>query len=161
MRLLPNYHRCFVCGSTNPTGIKAHFYRNEDHVLATCDFTEHHAGYKGIVHGGLISAVLDEALGRIVASITRKMVFTGALTLHFHKPLLVGTAVKAEARVAEKQRHPKFYTQATGKLIDIKTNEVYASAEGNFFPIPVEKYDEMFAALEIEGCPKAVTLEDI
>ncbi len=161
MRLLANYHPCFVCGHENPTGLHASFYRDEDRVIAFCEFQEHHAGYKGIVHGGLICAILDEALGRIVASITKKMVFTGSLNVRFHRPLLMGTAIQIEATMDKEQRHPKLYWQASGKLFSKDTNEVYASAQGRFFKIAEEKYEEILSSLQIEGCPRAVSMEDL
>ena len=161
MRLLSNYPACFICGHQNPTGLHASFYREGDSVLAFCTFQEHHAGYKGIVHGGLISSLLDEALGRIVASITQKMVFTGTLNMRFHRPLITGKEVQVEATMDKEQRHPKLYWQASGKMFDKETKEIYAVAQGKFFKIGEEKYPEIFSSLQIEGCPRAVTMEDL
>ena len=161
MRLLAHYPPCFICGHENPTGIRASYYREDDKVIAFCEFQEHHAGYKGIVHGGLISALLDEALGRIVASLTQKMVFTGSLNIRFHRPILTGTIVKVEAIMDKEQRHPKLYWQASGKVFSKETNELYAQAQGRFFKISEEKYPEILSSLQLEGCPRSITMEDL
>ncbi|NUM36023.1 MAG: PaaI family thioesterase [Candidatus Brocadiae bacterium] len=161
MRLLANYPACFICGNENPTGLHACYYREEDKVVAFCEFKEHHAGYKGIVHGGLISALLDEALGRIIASLTQKMVFTGSLNMRFHRPLPTGTLVMVEAIMDKEQRHPKLYWQASGKLFSKDTGELYAQAQGRFFKIQEEKYAEILSSLLIEGCPRSITMEDL
>ena len=45
----------------NPFGLKAQFYNMEDgSVLTPFQFREEHQSYPGRVHGGLISAMLDE-----------------------------------------------------------------------------------------------------
>jgi len=59
---LPYTRDCFVCGAHNPHGLRLRFRREGDEVRA--DFTPQtqHAGFRGIVHGGILSTVLDEAM---------------------------------------------------------------------------------------------------
>lgn len=161
MRLLPNYHNCFVCGESNKTGIHASFFRDEDRVVATCTLTEQHAGYKNIVHGGLTAAVLDEALGRIVSSMTGKMVVTGELNVRFHWPIPTGTQVEVTAIMDKDQKHPHRFWTASGKVVDKESGKLYTSAWGRFFPIPEEKYEEILSTLEIPGAGRPVTIQDI
>ena len=53
---------CFGCGRNNPFGLKLHF--KWDGNTAKAEFTPdtHHQGWKGIVHGGIITCMLDEAM---------------------------------------------------------------------------------------------------
>ena len=54
---------CYACGDLNPIGLHLRF-RMED-GWAVADFTaeRNHQGYPGYVHGGIVSALLDEAMG--------------------------------------------------------------------------------------------------
>ena len=53
---------CFVCGPKNPVGLKVSF--NWDGKVARAEFTPNrsHQGWSGVVHGGIISCLLDEAM---------------------------------------------------------------------------------------------------
>jgi acyl-coenzyme A thioesterase PaaI-like protein len=61
--------RCFVCGSRNPQGLRLCFAPDGDHAVAavwrTTDVWE---GYRGVIHGGIVSTVLDEAMSKAVAA---------------------------------------------------------------------------------------------
>ena len=55
---------CFVCGSNNPHGLKLSFTYNEknDETISKAIFPRHLQGWKDVLHGGIISTVLDEIL---------------------------------------------------------------------------------------------------
>ena len=56
-----NSRMCLICGLDNPAGVKAHFYNMEDgSVMSRFRFSVHHQSYPGRVHGGMITAMLDE-----------------------------------------------------------------------------------------------------
>ena len=59
---------CFICGERNPIGLKAKFRVDKENLRLTGTFTprREHEGYKGIMHGGLASALLDEAMVKLV-----------------------------------------------------------------------------------------------
>ena len=54
---------CFGCGRNNPIGLKMQFRREGDRVTALFTPQEEHQGWPGVVHGGIIAAVIDEAMG--------------------------------------------------------------------------------------------------
>lgn len=58
---------CFICGVDNSAGLGGEFYELEDGTVAGL-FTAraHHQSYPGRVHGGVITAMLDETIGRAV-----------------------------------------------------------------------------------------------
>lgn len=68
MRKQPNSRNCFVCGMQNPVGLKLAFYEDHESEQVQAEFTvpEKYEGYPGYVHGGIISAILDEVSGRAV-----------------------------------------------------------------------------------------------
>lgn len=57
--------RCFVCGSENPIGLHLRFAREGDGVRAEFTPTDLHVGYEGLVHGGILAALIDDALANI------------------------------------------------------------------------------------------------
>lgn len=64
----PTSRGCFVCGRENPVGLKVR-WRNgpgEGEVEGTVVVPEHFNGYPGVVHGGIVGALLDETAGRTV-----------------------------------------------------------------------------------------------
>lgn len=57
--------RCFVCGPDNPIGLKLRFAPEGEGVRAEFTPSELHAGYEGRVHGGILAALIDDALANI------------------------------------------------------------------------------------------------
>jgi uncharacterized protein (TIGR00369 family) len=59
---------CFICGKRNPIGLRAEFTVDAESLRLTGTFTprREHEGYRGIMHGGLAAALLDEAMVKLV-----------------------------------------------------------------------------------------------
>ena len=56
-----NSRMCVICGMDNKYGLHAQFYNMEDgSVMSKFQYKEEHQSYPGRVHGGLITAMLDE-----------------------------------------------------------------------------------------------------
>ena len=64
----PNSRRCFICGLQNPIGLKIEFYndREAEQVRAEVTVPDEYQGYPGVVHGGIVAAILDEISGRAI-----------------------------------------------------------------------------------------------
>ena len=64
----PSSRTCFMCGKQNEFGLQMEWYNNAEtkQVEGTISVPEHFNGYPGIVHGGIIAAILDETAGRSV-----------------------------------------------------------------------------------------------
>ena len=91
---------CFVCGLENQGGLQLKFHLDKDDRSLSADFTpvKTWQGYKGIVHGGIISTMLDEAMTKLAYSLGMNAV-TGKLTVRFKKPLLIGEKVRVTGRI--------------------------------------------------------------
>ena len=60
MKKQPNSDHCFVCGRRNPHGLYMTFYDNaRDEVCSTYSVPDEYQSYPGIVHGGVIAAMLS------------------------------------------------------------------------------------------------------
>ena len=55
---------CFVCGKSNPIGLKLKFDVDKENNISRSSvvFSAEHQGWDGVVHGGLLAAVLDDAM---------------------------------------------------------------------------------------------------
>ena len=97
---LKDDNHCFVCGQDNTGGLKLSFTVDEAARSISTAFTpsKTHQGYEGVVHGGLISTVLDEAMTKLAFSLGMNAV-TGRLTVRFKRPLLVGEKVTVTGRI--------------------------------------------------------------
>lgn len=56
---------CFVCGKDNPIGLKLKFEKRGEGVRAQFTPSTLHVGYDGIVHGGIIASLIDDALANV------------------------------------------------------------------------------------------------
>ena len=81
------YGNCFVCGENNPNGLRLSFEINKERQTLKTIFTASPTfqGWDGIVHGGMISTLLDEAMAKLVYELGYQAV-TASLEIKFKKP---------------------------------------------------------------------------
>lgn len=138
---LPTYEGCIVCGQrdVNPSSLNLRFRATETGVEAPFTAGRQQEGYRQIVHGGILCALLDETIGWAVAVHRRKYFVTGELSVRFHRPLLVGTPVVVKGWAVE---HKFRYSVAEGEIVD-SDGTVYARASGKFFTMPDNEANEV------------------
>ena len=85
---------CFVCGELNPIGLKVKFEVDPRNLTITGSFVprREHQGYKGIMHGGLASTLLDEAMVKLLWESGIPAV-SASLEVRLRKPVRVGQRV--------------------------------------------------------------------
>jgi uncharacterized protein (TIGR00369 family) len=93
------YGYCWICGEKNEEGLQLKFSLDEDAKTIQTSFipTETYQGYDGIVHGGILSALLDEATAKLAFELGYNAV-TAMLNVRFKNPANVGErlAVRGE-----------------------------------------------------------------
>jgi len=94
---------CFVCGEKNPAGLHLRFFLHEGKVFTEFIPLKIHQGYKDIVHGGLISTILDEAMVK-TALMQGMSAVTAEITVRFRNPLFAGEKVIVEAAMLKTNR---------------------------------------------------------
>lgn len=108
-KLQPNSRQCFVCGLANPFGLQLRFYvLGPGELEVSYTVPEHYQGFPGMVHGGIVAAMLDEVCGRVfIGEAPPRFMYTARLEVRYrqHVPVgvplrLVGHAVKDRGRAA-------------------------------------------------------------
>lgn len=97
MNKQPNSQHCFICGVSNPVGLKLKIYEVKEGVIQTY-FTapEHFQGYPGVLHGGIVASILDEISGRALMGdpSSPRFMFTGKLEVKYRKNVPIGVQLK-------------------------------------------------------------------
>ena len=98
MQKQANSRSCFLCGLENEISLKMKWYEDHDEqqVHSTVTVPEHFNGYPGVVHGGIVTAILDETSGRAVMLKSGKDALMVALKLEvtFRRPTPTETPLK-------------------------------------------------------------------
>ncbi len=131
MKTLRDNQSCFVCGRNNPFGLSVSFEINagERTIRAAFIPSDRHQGYEGIVHGGILSSLLDEAMAKLTFNLGIPAL-TAEMTVKFRNPAAPGNTlivsgyiveetkrlIRAEARI---ERGPVVIAEATAKLLRI------------------------------------------
>jgi acyl-coenzyme A thioesterase PaaI-like protein len=120
---------CFACGLDNPVGLKLEFTKYEDE--ATCEFTlsELYEGWYGVVHGGIVCTVLDEAMAYTyfpkIKGVTAKAEF------RFRQPAPIDVPMVVTGRLVKKTR--KLVT--TTAVIALKDGTVIAEGTAQAYVV--------------------------
>jgi acyl-coenzyme A thioesterase PaaI-like protein len=91
------HRNCYACGAENPQGLNLKFSPSDDgSVTAELTCSDHLEGYKGWMHGGLITLLLDSAMTNCLFSHGYAAV-TARLTVRFRAPVIVDQALTVSA----------------------------------------------------------------
>jgi acyl-coenzyme A thioesterase PaaI-like protein len=134
---IPPHHdpACWGCGHS-PDGIALPHPTEEGAELyeATFSFDERHQGGPGIVHGGLVSAALDEACG-LLATWYRFPTVTARIFVRYRRPVPINRQLTVTARLTG-ARGRRLHVD--GRLRD--GDDVLAEARAAFLHVPLEHF---------------------
>ncbi len=115
----PNSAHCFVCGRENTNGLGLSFYEvGPNEVTAEVVIPSHFEGYPGIVHGGIVAAMLDEIAGRaVLVGEHEHFRLTAKLEIRYRKPVPSGERLQLRS-VVERRRGRIAFAHAQLNLAD-------------------------------------------
>ena len=87
---------CFVCGLRNPIGLHITFSVSDGRVTGEFTPSDLHVGFTGIVHGGIVAAVLDDAMAA-VGYWQGEPTVTARLSVRYRRPARPGEPLRVEA----------------------------------------------------------------
>ncbi len=97
------YSFCFGCGKKNPIGLKLEFEWDGRTARAEFTPTELYQGWSGVVHGGIVICLLDEAMG-YAARFAGMNCVTASMQTRLRRPALIGESLIITAYIAENKR---------------------------------------------------------
>ena len=128
-----NNNRCFACGKDNLFGLQVNpdIASDGTQVKIECTPPGHFQGWADVIHGGILSTLLDEAITYVgIASFDGPAV-TAQLEVRFKKPAMVGdklivtaNRVKMGKRLIEVEAHidsedGKLIVEGSGKVMKV------------------------------------------
>ncbi|MFM9108546.1 MAG: PaaI family thioesterase [Chloroflexota bacterium] len=126
-------HNCFGCGPANQCGLRLRFERAGDGVRALFVPRPQDEGFAGIVHGGILSAMLDEAMAWATYA-DGVWAMTARMAVRFRKPVPVGAELEISGRVVLVRGQ---VVETVGDIRDAD-GAVLADATATFLRVPAE-----------------------
>ncbi|MGQ9630883.1 MAG: PaaI family thioesterase [bacterium] len=123
---LRNDEMCFACGKRNPIGLKLEFGFDGQELSLKFTPRKEHQGWADIVHGGILSTLLDEAMAQLTIAMGKPTV-TAKMTVEFKRPALVGEELCVTARLSNEKGR---VLEVTAEAVHSEGGEIVARAEG-------------------------------
>jgi acyl-coenzyme A thioesterase PaaI-like protein len=136
-----NSLNCFGCGLANQFGLQLTFYEIAPGEVS-CEYTvpERYQGYPGIVHGGIVAAMLDEVCGRAhMGGDPPRFMYTARLEIRYRKNVPVGKPL----HIIGKTQKSKSRTAITKGVIYGADGEVLAEADALLVEVPEDSYSSV------------------
>ncbi len=130
---------CFGCGQNNPVGLKLNFNKENDALRAEFTPGEVFQGWPGIVHGGIITCLLDEAMN-YAAYFEGATCLTASMQIRLRQPVKIAVPLVITASVTKKCRK-LFETKAS---VCLKDGTVVAESSSKQFIIEPESGDSSY-----------------
>jgi uncharacterized protein (TIGR00369 family) len=130
-RELPNSdtHRCFGCSPHNTFGLQMKFFAGGGTVFSRVTVPRHMGGWHNVVHGGIVSTILDETMGWCGIYLLKKITLTKTMTVDFIKAVQVDDPLIVEGEVVETTSERE--AEMESRLFNSKA-ELCAKAKGIF-----------------------------
>ena len=123
---------CFGCGPANPIGLHLAFeHHPEGGVQARFKPGVEHQGWDGVMHGGLVTVLLDEAMAWAAAASTR-IYYTGRLEVRYRQPVRTATPLIIRGWVTRDRRR----TLETRAEIQSEDGQTLAEASALYMLAP-------------------------
>lgn len=148
-----NTRKCIICGMENDLGLKASFYNLDDGSVASIfKFSELHQSYPDRTHGGMVAALLDELMGRVIwhseggQDKLNLFAVTMSLSVKYRKPTPYGVTLKARAYYVKNTS--RAYV-SKGELYDMDGN-LLVEAEASYIKVKPEDVENSNAKMHEE-----------
>jgi acyl-coenzyme A thioesterase PaaI-like protein len=138
----PNSRMCFICGVENPVGLHLHIYETgPGQVESTYVAPEHFQGYPGVLHGGIVGAILDEISGRSHMGAdpdAPRFMFTARLEVKYRRNVPIGQRLKIVGRAGRSKGKT---AEAWAGIYHAETDELLAEGRALLINVPERQFD--------------------
>ena len=113
---------CFVCEPRNDAGLRIPFFHDDvnDTVTASFELDGRFSGAPSYLHGGVLLAILDEAMAWAAIAVARRWAVTGETTTRFEHPVRTGRTYTVTATITEPPSDGSASLTATATITDHK-----------------------------------------
>jgi acyl-coenzyme A thioesterase PaaI-like protein len=135
-----NAKDCFVCGLDNQFGLHASFYELENgELVGIFKPGDLHQSFPNRLHGGIITAILDETIGRAIMINHDDAVWgvTAEFTTRYRIPVPLNVELRVRARITRDGR----IFEGTGEIL-LPDGSVAAEGRGKYVKLPLEKISD-------------------
>jgi len=133
---------CFICGLENPVGLHLHIYETDSGVVETTyTAPDHFQGYPGVLHGGIVSAIIDELAGRSHMGSdpnNPRFMFTAKLEVKYRRNVPVGKPLKVVGRAGKSKARS---AEAWAGIYDSESNDLLAEGNVLLINVPETRFD--------------------
>ena len=133
---------CFICGLQNPIGLHLHIYETAPgHVESTYIAPDHFQGYPGVLHGGIVAAILDEISARTHMGSdaeAARFMFTAKLEVKYRRNVPINRILKIVGKAGKSKSSS---AEAWAGIYDDETNELLAEGNALLIDVPKEQFD--------------------
>lgn len=121
---------CFVCGSDVP-GLHLQFSGDATAVQALAVIESPYQGFKGLVHGGILAGMADDAMWHVIHQQADDFPVTAELKVRYHSPARIGERLTVRGELVSYRRR-LMVARAT---ITNPSGLVLVEADGRFMPL--------------------------
>lgn len=134
---LPNSdnHNCFACSRSNPHGLQMTFFADRESVHSRITVPAHLCGWGTVIHGGILSTILDETMGWTGIYLLESVAVTKTMSVEFLKLLYVGDEIRSEGRII--RRNGKREVELAAQITNTKGG-VCTTSQGVFTLMPLQ-----------------------
>lgn len=126
---------CFACGSNNAIGLHLQFTEQDGWCTTVFIPSAQHQGYDGMLHGGIMSTLMDEIMAQALLMGHGVDGVTARLDIRYRQPAPLGQPINVRGRITAR-KGPAFLGEASATLAD---GTLLAEAKGIFFPLAPHK----------------------
>jgi uncharacterized protein (TIGR00369 family) len=127
---------CFACSPHNPVGLQLSFVETDEGVESVWNPKQYYEGYPGVIHGGILSTLIDEVAAWTLYIKGECSGVTSRLNVKYAKPV---SSQQEHVVIKGKMREIKRSLAFIDVQIINETGEVCTSGEAVYFIIPREK----------------------
>lgn len=131
-------HFCFACGDKNPDGLNLDFRVEGDKLFAEYTFPKKFQGYADVVHGGMLSLVLDEVMVNLPWKKYDKPVVSAELNIRLKKPVKVGQKVIFSAWIEKEVKNLVFMAGQAA----LENGDIVATSTAKCLKVDFETIDK-------------------
>jgi len=138
------------------------FYTNDERnaVYSWLAVPDHVCGWGNVVHGGIVTTILDEAMGLAAATILQTFFLTKTLTTNFYQPISTGQEIFVVGEISKNRNNREADVKAA---IYDSSDQLAASATSviSILPIEVIRKKKLFTGQALKAIEASISEMDL